>query len=170
MAYEKTNWVDNQTPLSAENLNKMEDGIVEASKTGGMLTGSVIGYNGDEIPEGYEEVKKGYSIEEILTGETWIDGKPIYRKVVNTNSPSQTLTQQIVGTLGNGLNELISLKGMIDIGEYGVVPIPQAFDSENINNLWLESYSSGNIICIVSVTNYTNSNLKIIAEYTKTTD
>ena len=57
MAYKKTNWVDNETPISAENLNKMEDGIVEASKTGGVLDGSIIEWEEDTIPEGYEEVE-----------------------------------------------------------------------------------------------------------------
>ena len=142
------------TPINSNNLNNMQNNMEQAIK---------------EIDQNIQEFNL-YSTEETLTGETWIDGKPIYRKVINTNSPSQTLTQQIVGTLGSGLNELISLKGMIDIGEYGIVPIPQTFDSENINNLWLEGYSSGNIICIVSVTNYTNTNLKIIAKYTKTTN
>lgn len=95
MAYEKTNWVNGETPISAENLNKMEEGIVEASQTGGILTGSIVGYDGDTIPEGYEEVDNPnvYSTEEKVIGE-WIDGKPLYRKVIelaseltiNTNS------------------------------------------------------------------------------------
>lgn len=57
MAYEKTNWVDNETPINAANLNKMEDGIVEASKTGGVLDGTIVEWEEDEIPEGYEEVE-----------------------------------------------------------------------------------------------------------------
>ena len=44
---------------------------------------SVIEYEGDVVPEGYEKVEdKGeiYSTEEQRIG-TWIDGKPLYRKV-----------------------------------------------------------------------------------------
>ena len=114
MAYKKTNWVDDETPLSAENLNKMEEGIVEASQTGGILTvtiveydgetvpegyeqiedeadgiltGTVVGFNGDTIPEGYKEVPNPnvYSTEEKVIGE-WIDGKPLYRKVIELAS------------------------------------------------------------------------------------
>ena len=58
MAYEKTNWVDGETEIDAQKLNKMEEGIVEASQTGGILTGSIVAYDGDTIPEGYEEVDK----------------------------------------------------------------------------------------------------------------
>lgn len=56
MAYEKTTWVDGETEIDAQKLNKMEEGIVEASQTGGILTGSIVAYDGDTIPEGYEEV------------------------------------------------------------------------------------------------------------------
>ena len=31
MAYEKTNWVENETPINAENLNKIEQGIEDAN-------------------------------------------------------------------------------------------------------------------------------------------
>ena len=55
MAYEKTIWKDNETPINAANLNKMEEGIVEASKTGGVLDGTIVEWEEDEIPEGYEE-------------------------------------------------------------------------------------------------------------------
>ena len=58
MAYEKTTWVDGETEIDAQKLNKMEEGIVEASQTGGILTGSIVAYDGDTIPEGYEEVEK----------------------------------------------------------------------------------------------------------------
>lgn len=57
MAYEKTTWVDGETPISAENLNKMEEGIVEASQTGGILEGTIVDYDGETVPEGYEEVE-----------------------------------------------------------------------------------------------------------------
>lgn len=33
MGYEKINWIDNQTPLSAANLNHMEAGIYDAQDT-----------------------------------------------------------------------------------------------------------------------------------------
>lgn len=57
MAYKKTTWVDGETEIDAQKLNKMEEGIVEASQTGGILTGSIVAYDGDTIPEGYEEVE-----------------------------------------------------------------------------------------------------------------
>lgn len=87
MAYEKTTWVDGKTEIDAQKLNKMEEGIEEAGKTGGILEGTIVAYDGDTIPEGYEEVDNPnvYSTQEKVIGE-WINGKPIYRKVVNIPS------------------------------------------------------------------------------------
>ena len=84
MAYEKTTWVDGETEINAQKLNKMEQGIEEAGQTGGILTGSIVAYDGDTIPEGYEEVENPnvYSSKEVFTGKYWIDGKPLYRKVI----------------------------------------------------------------------------------------
>lgn len=74
------------------NLTIDEDGTLNASASGGsgspvnidaLPIGSVILYDGDEIPEGYEEVEDyepTYSLEETKIG-TWL-GKPLYRKVV----------------------------------------------------------------------------------------
>lgn len=58
----KIEFKDFQEPaVDAENLNQLQDNIEEAINEGagsgdGILTGSVIGYSGDTIPEGYEEV------------------------------------------------------------------------------------------------------------------
>lgn len=71
MAYEKTNWVDGETPINSTNLNKIEEGIVEAGQTGGILTGSIVGYDGDTIPEGYEEVGNSL-IDMPITAETGV--------------------------------------------------------------------------------------------------
>lgn len=71
MAYEKTNWVDNETPINATNLNKMEDGIVEASKTGGILTGTTVLWDRNKpIPQGYQAVKSNNSGWEKLEFES----------------------------------------------------------------------------------------------------
>jgi microcystin-dependent protein len=55
-------WINGITKLNKSTMeefqNNISEAIEEASESGGdgILTGSVIGYNGDTIPEGYEEV------------------------------------------------------------------------------------------------------------------
>ena len=46
MAYEKTNWVDNETPINAANLNKMEEGIAEINNIKSEIYNAIfpIGY------------------------------------------------------------------------------------------------------------------------------
>ena len=92
MAYEKTIWVDGETEIDAQKLNKIEEGIVEAGQTGGILVGSIVAYDGDTVPEGYEEVDglNDYSTEEKQISY-WFDGKPLYRKTYNTYEQSDSL-------------------------------------------------------------------------------
>jgi hypothetical protein len=73
----KINFVNNDAPyLSAENLNQMQDNIEEA-------------------------IGDTYSTEETFTGKYWIDGKKIYRKVINVgnlpNADVKNINHNIVG-------------------------------------------------------------------------
>ena len=108
MAYEKTTWVDGETEIDAQKLNKMEEGIVEASQTGGILTGSIVAYDGDTIPEGYEEVPNlnTYSTEETFTGKYWIDGKKIYSRVFKNTSFTFNTAGAEIGSISN-IDELV---------------------------------------------------------------
>ena len=72
------------------NLSIDADGTLNANSGSGegnayidsLPVGTIMAYDGDEIPNGYEEVTDyipTYSTEEMIVG-TWIDGKPLYRK------------------------------------------------------------------------------------------
>ena len=73
------------------NLSIDADGTLNADASGSgtdntyidsLPIGTVVAYDGEEIPEGYEEVgdyMPTYSTEETKVG-TWTDGKPLYRK------------------------------------------------------------------------------------------
>lgn len=55
--------------------------------------GTIVEYEGDTVPDGYEEVEdegEVYSTEEVRIG-TWIDGKPLYRKTIYSTSQSGTI-------------------------------------------------------------------------------
>ena len=95
---------DFQEPaVGAENLNKMQQNIKKAindsaSSGDGILTGSVIGYTGDTIPEGYEEIDGLTNIETITndngTAIKFPDGTMICRGelLVEGNSDYKVLT------------------------------------------------------------------------------
>lgn len=90
------------------NLTIDEDGTLNATASGSgegntyidsLPVGSVIAYDGDEIPEGYEEVEDympTYSLEEKRCG-TWLDGKNLYKRTF-TGKTSDTNTNINIGS------------------------------------------------------------------------
>ena len=56
-----------------------------------LPVGTVVDYDGDEVPAGWEAAgSDDYSTEETFTGKYWIDGKKIYRKVLFIEKLSDT--------------------------------------------------------------------------------
>jgi len=123
----------------------------------------------------YVDKANSYSTDEIKTGGVWIDGKPIYRKVltkvVNTQTDSipfdfenkeiirqEVLFQDYIG-LGVGHNNQLQLNSKIDLRAY-LYPDDGALLIRNID--------TGNNI----PTGLVYQEVKVIAiiEYTKTTD
>lgn len=108
-----------------------------------------------------------YSTTETKTNKVWIDGKPIYRKVINTVSPNQTTTAAQIGTIGS-INTLISIDANIDLGGDGLVPLPQTIATDNIHYLYLQNKTNGNVMLKIGNNVYKNKPLIVILEYTKT--
>ena len=94
------------------NLTIDEDGTLNATASGSgegtntiaidnLPIGSVVAFDGDEIPYGYEEVEDympTYSLEEKRVG-TWIDGKPLYEKTIISTSKQLDLSDLNYDTL-----------------------------------------------------------------------
>ena len=149
---------DKQYPSAKAVYNAISEG---GGGSGGdsIPTGSVIGYNGDTIPEGYEEVESPniYSTEEIVIGYfVKSDGtkKPVYRMFKETN----------VTTTGNiTLIETGSLDDIFDMTIYKkTTGNHEAFDMTK----WWSVRSTGKITAVISSTGvYT-----CCITYTKTTD
>lgn len=63
--------------------------------------GAIVEYDGENVPANWEQVSD-YSTEETNTGSTWINGKPIYRKVVSIGSlPNNTAV-----TINHGISNI----------------------------------------------------------------
>ena len=80
MSYTKTNWANlpsTTTPVTATNLNKIEDELELLDQSAGIPTNGVIGFDGSTVPGGYEETDwpNTYSTTERRVG-TWM-GKPL---------------------------------------------------------------------------------------------
>lgn len=131
----------------------------------GIPTDGVIGYDSDDtIPNGFEEVNVdflNYSTEEKVIG-TWINGKPLYRKV-------------LISTSGNSGQKYIN-HGITDIGK--VVNIYASMTSNNYNYFMNNSspypFSVQEISTTAVIMNidgaFSNWTLSIVMEYTKLHD
>lgn len=78
-----------ETPLSPENLNKVQNDLNETiTEQGKMLNDKITNAN-------------IYSTQEVNTGKKWIDGKPLYRKVISGYWSFETGDTNIAHNISN---------------------------------------------------------------------
>ena len=151
MVYTKTTWVNGKTPINADNLNKIENQLET---------------NTNDI-----NALNTYSTSEQRIG-TWIDGKPIYRKVIQTTSPSVDDTNTNIYTITENIENAIRLDGYIHARNPNYRGNINCFiTSSDYIATWFLTNSSGYPAYIrCRQHNRGNSPMRIIIEYTKTTD
>ena len=130
---------------------------------------SVIDFDGDVVPEGYEQVEdKGeiYSTEEQRIG-TWIDGKPLYRKVynkiaLNGNETIVEATEGITVQMIFGWFIYTDSKSVQTIGAY------RAMNTASTSR----AFWDGTYIKVQGGTDWQTGQYtaRVVIEYTKTTD
>ena len=102
-------------------------------------------------------VSRSYSTEETLTGKTWIDGKPIYRKAYQGSLANNTVI------VSANVDKLVSCGGHFKGSGNELNPIPFGVSSGYL----YPTVSTSNTIKISTTLNYSG---EIWVEYTKTTD
>lgn len=145
--------------LTAEEYNalpqdeKDRDDIYYAVEgAGGEFSGSASGGDNDV-----------YSTEEIRIG-TWIDGKPLYRKVVVTNSPGAS---DGVAFPADAEKDYVSIRGYLNAAS-GSRMFFNATEGGTYLNIYRHSDNSIHIQTTYS--GYQNKETVLVLEYTKTTD
>lgn len=168
MAYTKTTWVNTVTPVNATNMNKIEGGIKDLDDSLNSLKGRIeqtLTDSTTNIPTSgavkkYIDDRHNYSTEEIVIG-TWIDGKPLYRKVVNYG---QLPNNENKGILHNiPVDTPVSCKGIVyrTSGTINSWTIP----TENIATDLDKNY-----VYVSTTSDRSSLTCDLIIEYTKTTD
>lgn len=105
-----------------------------------------------------------YSTEEQAIG-TWIDGKPVYRRVVEFNTPTTNKEETAIGTISD-LKTIVRMTGMSLVGsEFLHLPVNTTTDTYFIAT---GVKSDGTIYC--QQNGLPNMKSYLIIEYTKTTD
>lgn len=160
------------TPLSAENLNQMQDNIEKAipevvdNLTSTDTSKALSANQGKELKGQIDDIG-AYSTSEIIIG-TYMD-KPLYRKVVNIGSLPNNTTQTYNHYISN-MDTLIHY----DLNWYDTSD-NRFFKAPRIDNLDVF------VKCQINTTNiqieakglnwYSRTqNAKVVLEYTKTTD
>lgn len=138
-------------------------------------------YTGAEIDELLDTVKNGggssetaYSTEETKIG-TWVDGKPIYRKVITgyktlTTSTDGTQVINPIDVSSLNVDSVVNLSGTMtsSVGLSMVMPVFRPGSSYGALLFFEKSSNTVNISNFCS--NFGNRDVVIIFEYTKTTD
>ena len=109
-----------------------------------------------------------YSTDEVKTGATWIDGKPIYRrvfKVTNKSLSNGTLVQRFAKS---NFDAMIDTRSFLQGSDGGLVPFPRVGSSGKGSGIEYSSANNGFMFMGNDSWGAQSSRwLMIIAEYTK---
>lgn len=133
---------------------------VEITQEGGVMTVSA--------PGGTSEPLEVYSTEERRIG-TWIDGKPLYRKVVESATPSAVNSDKVLYTFDSTC-VCRDIRGMFEYNGNQWVPIPcvsTVLSQHREIHIW---YRQGQLIVATDYADWLNKHAIVTIEYTKTTD
>lgn len=108
--------------------------------------------------------KNVYSTSETRVG-TWIDGKPLYRKVISGTTTGET--NNILNII-TGYDEVIKYNGTFKTPSGYITELPEYTNSTNYIYFVLNTANNVGILTIPS--GFIGGIYKIIIEYTKTTD
>ena len=116
-------------------------------------------------------VEDVYSNNEVKTNKVWIDGKPIYRKVIIATINQNNTDIDLSGTIISNIDAMISISAILK-NKYGnSFPVPYLNPNGNLNEGASIIYmgATGIKFRLGNIT-VENSPLIVIMEYTKTTD
>lgn len=146
--------------------NNTENGYVYIKATSGLAENQQDNVLNDvkDYVDGYNS----YSTDEVKTGGTWIDGKPIYRKVIDFGSLPNATTKIVNTGLDFAVCNVIKFeafaKNTRTSDDTSVIPVPYGTDI-------LSSVMKDGTISIYTTRDWTNfSQCYVTIEYTKTTD
>lgn len=74
---------------------------------------------------------KKYSTTEQLTGDVWIDGKPIYRKTINTGAMPNNTSKNVAHGI-TGISAIVRIYGYAYGASVGWTPLPYMESGSNV--------------------------------------
>ena len=108
--------------------------------------------------------QRSYSTEEHLTGRKWINGKPIYRRVVTSWLPYDGA----YNVASWNIDTMVDLRGFIVQNNGNIIPIP--YNIGNGDSLMIYLKDTKDYLVGIIYGGYATTAPTVIVEYTKTTD
>lgn len=109
-----------------------------------------------------------YSTEEIKIG-TWIDGNPLYRRVIEGTTPGSSGSTNTIGVVSDYVKTVVHVYGFVKDKVGGTFPVGCIYSSTRVavivnktGNLYCSAVDPGNEIY--------NRPICVIVEYTKSND
>lgn len=163
-----------EAALDADLANLEENEIVATDEDNDPASGTQ--YPVDVVQEGNMSAvtsnavaeNLSYSTTEQKTGGTWIDGKPIYRKIVDCGALPNNTSKSVAHNISN-LGQVVSLRGIASKSTLQIIPLPYVYPPD-------ASYNVGMFVYDDDIRFETRANVSsyiytyAIIEYTKTTD
>lgn len=181
MAYVPKEWKDlpdETTPIKARDLNHIEQGISNLNTSIGDLN-TLNTTNKSSIVGAINEVYQNnvYSTDETVVGK-WIDGKPIYKKVIEINSGLVSGENTINFSNISNLKEIVNINGNTKIQDSNRnmfwTPLCVYHPSDNNWRLSIMRINNNSMTYFIGAKYFETVqkilSLRLILEYTKTTD
>ena len=127
-----------------------------------MIKANKIDYQVDNLNVGFQD----YSESEIIVGR-WIDGKPIYRKVIKLTQPSALNSSTVLFTYSSDI-EIQDIDGFILAPDENI-PVNFYYSANNFVSCW-SNHKNKQIKILVGNSSYISRPTIITTLYTKTTD
>lgn len=138
------------------------------NNVGTEVVDSLSGNETDKAPSvrAVNEVNK-YSTEETFTGKYWIDGKPIYRKVIEFGALPNATNKAVSSGLANV--NIISIGGKAKRSSDGLtITLPYAVTDFLVGLMYVSNSNEIRVVAESDMSAY--DDVHITLEYTKTTD
>lgn len=167
----KTSELNNDSGFITNTVNNLTNYTLSSSLATVATSGSYADLsNKPNIPTKTSELTNdsGYVTNTYTTTETrcgtWINGKPLYRQVIETTTPS-SLNSSVIGSITN-LGVMVNLYGFLTYNTQQV-PLMLSYSTTVLNALLVDGT---NITCKLSANAYTSCSCFVVCEYTKSTD
>lgn len=126
--------------------------------------------NANNLNNNFNELNtiRTYSTTETVIG-TWINGKPLYRKVINFGSLPNNSSKSVSHGISN-LSRVVSLSGIAYIDDTNITTITLPHADKDGVQYAISLRADKTDVLIVTGSNRTSLNGIVIIEYTKSTD